>query len=432
MGVVGDLWTIVKDIGTGVGKGLSWVGTTLKDNKGNIIEFAKTIFGMIKDDGGMEFTEFKVSMVAPSGFGKTTLLATIMNDAENGLDNPTAGLTLKYKDEDDKKRISDVRKAMNNAILAGKAGFTGKVDAKLAGTGEPKKFDFYYHLAKDADSIDQPFSIMDIPGGWINPDNRISGEMENKWEEFKEHLRASRLLFVPIDATLIMEYGTDKERGTAVKILDNSSTSDLIKEWAKYRKGSDKSSALIFVPIKCEKYRSKAKELEERVKQFYAYTASQVHDICSDIQQYYIPLETLGCVEFAHGTWRTEVGKEEFQAEFRMAGDESRRIKNVDQIFSMIASMAGEELQKIKNTLNWKVNGKNVRLGCLSTVFSLCGLISVFLWVIPIAIILYILGIIAYILSRTKKIVSPEEIINALLSYKENSGVAARRITWWE
>ena len=115
-----------------------------------------------------------------------------------------------------------------------------------------------------------------------------------------------------------------------------------------------------------------------------------------------------------------------------MAGDEGRRIKNVDQIFSMIASMAGEELQKIKHTLNWKVNGKNVRLGYLSTVFSLCGLISVYLWVIPIAIILYILGIIAYILSRTKKIVSPEEIINALLSYKENSGVAARRITWWE
>ena len=371
-----------------------------------------------------------ISLVAPSGFGKTSLLATLMQEAQNKFADPSKGLEVVCGSQDDEERIKQANEALNNDILAGQAGYTKKVTPRLPGSADIKKFTFYLQQQVDGVTVRQPFSIMDIPGGWINPNNRISEEMKKKWEVFKEHLRASRLLFVPIDATLIMEYGTDEERGTAVKILDNSSTSDLIKEWAKYRKGSDKSSALIFVPIKCEKYRSKAKELEERVKLFYAYTASQVHDICSDIQQYYIPLETLGCVEFAHGTWRTEVGKEEFQAEFRMAGDESRRIKNVDQIFSMIASMAGEELQKIKNTLNWKVNGKNVRLGCLSTVFSLCGLISVFLWVIPIAIILYILGIIAYILSRTKKIVSPEEIINALLSYKENSGVAARRITW--
>ena len=113
--------------------------------------------------------------------------------------------------------------------------------------------------------------------------------------------------------------------------MDNSSTSDLIKEWAKYRKGSDKSSALIFVPIKCEKYRSKAKELEERVKRFYAYTAREVHDICSDIQQYYIPLETLGCVEFAHGKWETEEGKEEFRPVFHKVNkDAYLQPKNVE------------------------------------------------------------------------------------------------------
>ena len=373
-----------------------------------------------------------ISLVAPSGFGKTSLLATLMQEAQNKFADPNKGLEVVCGSQDDEERIKQANEGLNNAILAGQAGYTKKVTPRLPGSADIKKFTFYLQQQVDGVTVRQPFSIMDIPGGWINPNNRVSDEMKKKWEVFKEHLRASRLLFVPIDATLIMEYGTDEERGTAVKILDNSSTSDLIKEWAKYRKGSDKSSALIFVPIKCEKYRSKAKELEERVKRFYAYTAREVHDICSDIQQYYIPLETLGCVEFAHGKWETEEGKEEFQAEFRMAGDGIRRIKNVDQIFSMIASMAGEELQKIKNTLNWKVNGKNVRLGCLSTVFSLCGLISVFLWVIPIAIILCILGIIAYILSRTKKIVSPEEIINALLSYKENSGVAAKRITWWE
>ena len=373
-----------------------------------------------------------ISRVAPSGFGNTPLLATLMQEAQNKFADPNKGLEVVCGSQDDEERIKQANEGLNNDILAGQAGYTKKVTPRLPGSADIKKFTFYLQQQVDGVTVRQPFSIMDIPGGWINPNNRISDEMKKKWEVFKEHLRASRLLFVPIDSTLIMEYGTDKERGTAVKILDSGSTSDLIKEWAKYRKGSDKSSALIFVPIKCEKYRSKAKELEERVKQFFANTASQVHDICSDIQQYYIPLETLGCVEFAHGTWRTEVGKEEFQAEFRMAGDGIRRTKNVDQIFSMIASMAGEELQKIKHTLNWKVNGKNVRLGCLSTVFSLCGLISVFLWVIPIAIILYILGIIAYILSRTKKFVSPEEIINALLSYKENSGVAARRITWWE
>lgn len=374
-----------------------------------------------------------ISLVAPSGFGKTSLLATLMQEAQNKFADPNKGLEVVCGSQDDEERIKQANEGLNNDILAGQAGYTKKVTPRLPGSADIKKFTFYLQQQVDGVTVRQPFSIMDIPGGWINPKNRISETMNAKWEEFKEHLHSSRLLFVPIDATLVMEWTTDKERATAVKLLDSNSTNDLIKEWAQYRKGElERTTALFFVPIKCEKYRNKSKELEERVKLFYGNTANQVHDICPHIQQYYIPLETLGCVEFSHGTWEMEEGKEAFLAEFRMAGDEGRRIKNVDQIFSMIAYMAGEELQKIKHTLNWKVNGKNVRLGCLSTVFSLCGLISVFLWVIPIAIILYILGIIAYILSRTKKIVSPEEIINALLSYKENSGVAARRITWWE
>ena len=355
MGVVGDLWTIVKDIGTGVGKGLSWVGTTLKDNKGNIIEFAKTLFDGAffrkKDDGGTEFTEFKVSMVAPSGFGKTTLLATIMNDAENGLDNPNAGLTLKYKDDDDKKRISDVRAAMNNAILAGKAGFTGKVDAKLAGTGEPKKFDFYYHLAKDADSIDQPFSIMDIPGGWINPNNRISGEMEKKWEAFKEHLRASRLLFVPIDATVLMEAMSKAEQEAAVAVLDVNNTGDLMKEWAKYRKESDKSSALILVPIKCEKYRSKELNLINKVHEKYGAIVHQVREMLPSVGTYCIPLESLGCVEFSRGIWCTEKGKENFSPTFKGVGDGILKTRNANTLFALMYDMAEEEItETLKRT----------------------------------------------------------------------------------
>ena len=376
---------------------------------------------------------FNISLVAPSGFGKTTLLATLIQEAQNKFTDPNNGMTVVCGNQDDEKRIKQANEELHNAILAGQAGYTKKVSPRLAGSADIKKFTFYLqHQCGDV-TVRQPFSIMDIPGGWINPKNRISETMNAKWEEFKEHLHSSRLLFVPIDATLVMEWTTDKERATAVKLLDSNSTNDLIKEWAQYRKGElERTSALFFVPIKCEKYRNKSKELEERVKLFYGNTANQVHDICPHIQQYYIPLETLGCVEFSHGTWEMEEGKEAFQAEFRMAGNGCRRTKNVDQIFSMIASMAGEELQKIKNTLNWKVNGKNVRLGCLSTVFSLCGFISVFLWVIPIAIILYILGIIAYILSRTKKIVSPDEIINALLRQKENSGVASGRISWWK
>lgn len=357
MGVVGDLWTIVKDIGTGVGKGLSWVGTTLKDNTGNIIEFAKTIFDGTtfrkKDDGGMEFTEFKVSIVAPSGFGKTTLLATIMNDAENGLDNPTAGLTLKYKDEDDKKRISEAKKAMNNAILAGKAGFTGKVDAKLAGTGEPKKFDFYYHLAKDADSIDQPFSIMDIPGGWINPDNLISDDMKKNWEDFKKHLRASRLLFVPVDATLLMEATSKAEREAAVALLDVHNVGELIKEWAKYRKESDKSSALILVPIKCEKYRAKEKEQEliNKVHEKYGAIVHQVREMLPSVGTYCIPLESLGCVEFSHGIWCTEKGKENFSPTFKGVGDGILKTRNANTLFALMYDMAEEEItETLKRT----------------------------------------------------------------------------------
>ncbi|MBO5690366.1 MAG: hypothetical protein J6R96_00710 [Spirochaetaceae bacterium] len=383
---------------------------------------------------------FNISLVAPSGFGKTTFLATLIQEAQNKFTDPKNGMTVVCGNQDDEKRIKQANEELHNAILAGQAGYTKKVSPRLAGSADIKKFTFYLqHQCGDV-TVRQPFSIMDIPGGWINSKNRISETMNAKWEEFKEHLHSSRLLFVPIDATLVMEWTTDKERATAVKLLDSNSTNDLIKEWAQYRKGElERTSALFFVPIKCEKYRNKSKELEERVKLFYGNTANQVHDICPHIQQYYIPLETLGCVEFSHGTWEMEEGKEAFQAEFRMAGNGGRRTKNVDQIFSMIASMAGEELQKIKNKLDWKVYGKEVRRSCLASVGSfvlgcVIGVVGVLLG--PIGIVLYILYILLlFIINRRHRkeeySVSPDEIINALLSYKENSGVVARRITWW-
>ena len=383
---------------------------------------------------------FNISLVAPSGFGKTTLLATLIQEAQNKFTDPKNGMTVVCGNQDDEKRIKQANEELHNVILAGQAGYTKKVSPRLAGSADIKKFTFYLqHQCGDV-TVRQPFSIMDIPGGWINPKNRISETMNAKWEEFKEHLHSSRLLFVPIDATLVMEWATDKERATAVKLLDSNSTNDLIKEWAQYRKGElERTSVLFFMPIKCEKYRNKSKELEERVKLFYGNTANQIHDICPHIQQYYIPLETLGCVEFSHGTWEMEEGKEAFQAEFRMAGNGGRRTKNVDQIFSMIAYMAGKELQKIKNTLNWKVNGKEVRRSCLASVGSFVlglaiGVVGVLLG--PIGIVLYILYILLlFIINRRHRkeeySVSPEEIINALLSYKENSGVVARRITWW-
>lgn len=373
MGVVGDLWSIAKDIGTGVGrvagKGLSWVGTTLKDNKGNIIEFAKTLFDGAffrkKDDGGTEFTEFKVSMVAPSGFGKTTLLVTIMNDAGNGLDNPTAGLTLKYKDDDDKMRINEAMAAMNNAILAGK-GFTRRVDAKLLGTSEVKKFNFYYHLAKGEDSIDQPFSIMDIPGGWINPENRSTDEMNAKWEDFKNHLHDSRLLFVPVDATLLMEATSKAEREAAVALLDVHNVGELIKEWAKYRKESDKSSVLIFVPIKCEKYRDKEQALINKMKDTYGSIASNVRGILPSVGTYCIPLESLGCVEFSRANWCTEKGSESFSPTFKMVGDGILKTRNANTLFAMMYHMAEEEIAETLARTKDKLAGTGA-LGQLSS-----------------------------------------------------------------
>lgn len=308
----------------------------------------------LKEGLELEHSPFNISMVAPSGFGKTTLLVTIMNSAENKMNNPKKGLSIACEDEDDQRRLKEAHNKLNNDIMACVDNFTGKVEPTLPGTGEPKKFNFYFQQSEEEASFRQPFSIMDIPGGWINPQNRITDEMNIKWEDFKEHLHVSRLLFVPIDATLIMECSTEKEKCAAVKILDNSSTSELIKEWARYRKGefdeTGKTSALFFVPVKCETYRNKAQDLEEKVKQYFAYTAKQVHDICPDIQQYYIPLETLGCVELSMAKWETEEGKEAFYPSFRKMKESAfLQPKNVEVLFSMMYHMATQEMETTIN-----------------------------------------------------------------------------------
>lgn len=350
MGVVGDLWSIVKDIGKTAGTIVAKTAIVLKDNKGNIVDFVNTIFDVLRPSSkgdGTGFNEFKVSMVAPSGFGKTTLLVTIMNDASNYLDNPSAGLKVGYKDSDDEKRIKEAQKSLSNAILAGKEGFTRAVDTKLLGTSEVKKFDFYYRLSNGAENIDQPFSIMDIPGGWINPNNRITAEMNAKWEDFKNHLHDSRLLFVPIDATLLMEATSKAEREAAVALLDVNNTGELIKEWAKYRKESNKSSTLIFVPIKCEKYRSKETFLINKVKDFYASIATEARTILPSISMYCIPLESLGCVEFSKAKWCTDKGSESFSPSFKLVGDCIQKTRNANTLFAMMYHMAEEEIKEV-------------------------------------------------------------------------------------
>lgn len=346
-------------------------------------DFEKTFKGKESEDGTVEtwLEPIRISLVAPSGFGKSTLISTIIVEIQKKLKHPENGtLEVVPQDAKNKERLHDIDEAINNAIANHKI----LTNLKTTGTGGVGEYTFDIILTSNdgKNKIIQPFSMMDIPGGWINEKVRASAgaKAESDWKEFLDHLAKSKILWLPIDATMLCESITEKDVRYATDAIDITDINELALAWSQYRKESEKP-AVCYIPVKCESYTNnkvKENELREKVLEKYKLIKDTVQENSPFVEQYYVPVETIGCIELDEAKWE---GADLWNAKYSITGD-ARKITNADKLLKKIyeyayiqitekpekAEKVVKELQqKLSKMSLWDKLGKNSEIQQMKT-----------------------------------------------------------------
>ena len=268
---------------------------------------------------------FKAAMVGPTGVGKTTLLTAVLTETEGILD----GLPMKVAtDEETEFRVNDHLKQLRKA-LAAKEFHPGA----LTNTQVMSVYDVSLRVL-DAESLDIPFSLLDFPGGWMDPAVR-KGAMgaADGWPRCVAHIQESVMLLVPIDAAVLMEARTPAHRAARTERLGLVDVERTAREWARVRnERPDEPAVLVLAPLKCEKYFDDnggdngfdGGQLRREVRSLYDKVITEVRKQAtnSPIRVLYAPIDTYGCVELAEAFWRPDAkGELELDAFYRFRGN---------------------------------------------------------------------------------------------------------------
>jgi hypothetical protein len=209
--------------------------------------------------------------------------------------------------------------------------------------------EYHYRIKYEEESakllVTQPFTLMDLPGGWLDIEKRPP----EKWNTYRQHLHNSIALWVPIDAPLLFEARTPDERGVRARLLSIGAVGDVVQEWAKYRvKCKSEPAVLCLAPIKCETYFSKADKPDKTETFFSIFMAeygtliNKVKETCPHCQVYYTPVESIGPIKLSKGVdWNIETGNT--KVSYMLTGHE-REIAGAEALTSCIYQYGGERI----------------------------------------------------------------------------------------
>lgn len=251
---------------------------------------------------------FKAAMVGPSRAGKTSLITAILAQTEDLLAGSEIELAL---DEVSEARIRDNQRELRRAIEAREF-----VVNSLGGTQSSHTYEVTLRPL-DGGQAAIPFSILDYPGGWIDPAARARSTFDKaEWAECEEHITESLMLLLPVDAAVLMEARTPEQSAAMADLLAFTDVEAVTRKWARARnrrEHREEPAVLVLAPVKCEKYfddnsrrgRSDAARLRELVREKYRQLLSLVAQEARDrqIRVVYAPVDTYGCVELMEAEW---------------------------------------------------------------------------------------------------------------------------------
>jgi len=202
--------------------------------------------------------ELQITMLGPSGVGKTTLLTAMYEQFEKNIGFTNLQLT---PDEDSsailQDRLVELKSLLDVFEARGRVGVQGT--EAIAGPESLRSFKF--GLGKKGEKPSLQLNFRDYPGGY----HQATATPEEK-SFVKDVLKQSVAVLIAIDASALMEengkYHEKVNRPQQMKDLFNAAYQDL-----------DSPRLIIFAPVKCEKYlrdEKTASELLERVRCGYA------------------------------------------------------------------------------------------------------------------------------------------------------------------
>ncbi|MEV6025620.1 hypothetical protein [Streptomyces sp. NPDC052036] len=250
---------------------------------------------------------FKASMVGPSRVGKTTMLTAVLAETESMLAGSGVSLVL---DEATELRVRKNRKELRRAIES------REFDAASLGGSQAKAL-YQVSLQAFGDSRPGiPFSILDYPGGWLDPAVRVRvPQAKESWAECERHITESLMLLVPVEAAVLMEAVTPAQRRAVADLLGLEDVEALARKWARARnrpEHRDEPAVLVLAPLKCEKYFDdnggkgrEAGRLRQLVREKYRTIVGAVHEEAKDrnVRVVYAPIDTYGCVDLMEAEW---------------------------------------------------------------------------------------------------------------------------------
>ncbi|MBR4272846.1 MAG: hypothetical protein IKQ30_08410 [Bacteroidales bacterium] len=290
----------------------------------------------------MELKTINIAVIAPTGAGKTALISTVCDYIKRN-SNQAKGYTLEIENK--------AAQELNNfkTELSGKlASKNIEFDAKLIkGTQECTEYKFSINFKAGDEIIKQPFCILDIPGAFIN--NPYSYENDDEFLRFKTHLDNSRILWIPIDAPVLMETSSSSEKGFSEIQRRTANLDEFVKEWAEYAAENNVVDYCNFVLVKCETYFSqdtnnRHNHCRTRFDESYKPIVDTIRSVNMEDKISCVAVETIGPIAVNGAIWDS---KTQNCVVSYMVKDTRRAIAGAECLLSDALQVAKEQAKSV-------------------------------------------------------------------------------------
>jgi hypothetical protein len=264
---------------------------------------------------------FRISLLGPSGVGKTSLVTAMLAESQKILAGSGAAMRPVGRRTSD--AIARNQFQLEEYLLAGE--FTAD-RFRLQGTREAFIFTLGFDLRAPGSGIS--IDLLDFPGGWLSA-RRTRADYGPLWREARDFIVGSTILLMPVDATMLMEASTSEQRDAVRRLLAIEDMTEIAREWATARRERSAEPALaVFCPLKCESYFSdnggisdRSTLLRTKVEEVYRDVISAIEAKAPEAAILYAPIDTLGCVELVGADWISDdLSGLDLQARYRVRG----------------------------------------------------------------------------------------------------------------